>query len=361
VADTKTTIELNGKLYDARSGNLVSLLDGTPKPKSLDGFYVKKDQPSVVEVNQPSQADRPDASHQALRQQQPAHAHQPAKSQTLMRNAVKKPAAPYANPDATNQQTSSTPTTQATSLPDELRQQRSQRASQIAQSTSISRFGAATGPKVDKKVQHLPVQPHPDLSDLPKQTTTAVNQAAAPSSSPTSSQLFADQLQTATSHQQQPVKKNKSLKNGTKIAMVSVLVLAIGGFVGFQSFPNVAVKLATSKAGFGATIPGYIPAGFGLSDSVKSAPGLVVLSYHSNSDNRSYQLTQQPSDWNSQSLLNNFVIPSGKQYQTVQNAGKTIYVYEGASATWVSNGIWYQLKGDSSLSSQQLMQIINSL
>lgn len=97
-----------------------------------------------------------------------------------------------------------------------------------------------------------------------------------------------------------------------------------------------------------------------MAGPIQYGEGAVTLSYQSNSDDRNFQIVQKSSDWNSQSLLENFV--SDKEpYQTFQDKGRTIYIYGKSSATWVSGGVWYQIEGESDLSSDQLLRIVSSL
>ena len=59
-------------------------------------------------------------------------------------------------------------------------------------------------------------------------------------------------------------------------------------------------------------------------------------------------------------LLDNFVASSGQNYQTIEDAGRTIYMYSG-NATWVNGNVWYRITGNSSLSSGQLTNIATSM
>jgi len=108
-------------------------------------------------------------------------------------------------------------------------------------------------------------------------------------------------------------------------------------------------------------MPSYKPGGFALSGPITYSTGKISVSYQSNSDNRSYRVTQSNSAWNSETLLDNFVAVNRRAYQTFQDRGKTIYIYDGSNATWVDRGVWYQIEGASSLSSDQLLRIANSL
>ncbi len=58
--------------------------------------------------------------------------------------------------------------------------------------------------------------------------------------------------------------------------------------------------------------------------------------------------------------LTNHVLTNKQPFQTFQDAGKTIYIYEDSKATWVNGGVWYQINGNASLTSDQLLRIANS-
>jgi hypothetical protein len=85
------------------------------------------------------------------------------------------------------------------------------------------------------------------------------------------------------------------------------------------------------------------------------------VTFRSNSDERNFELQQQVSNWNSQALVDNFILSENKQYQTFQEKGKTIYVYDNANATWVNGGVWYKIEGNSSLNTEQLLKIASSI
>jgi hypothetical protein len=108
-------------------------------------------------------------------------------------------------------------------------------------------------------------------------------------------------------------------------------------------------------------MPRYTPSGFKVENPIQYQKGLVSVKYTSASDDRSYHITQQQSDWNSESLLKEFVEQQGKVSQTLQLKGKTIYIYDGNNATWVDGGIWYQVESEDALNNDQLLKIVNSL
>jgi hypothetical protein len=145
------------------------------------------------------------------------------------------------------------------------------------------------------------------------------------------------------------------------VGAASFAVLLLTGFVAYQNAPNFAMRMAGSKAGFAARMPGYQPSGFAMSGPIQSSPGTVSVSFRSTTDSRSFTVTQHPSTWTSESLRDNFVAMDGHTFQAHQDRGKTVYVYDGSNATWVNGGVWYQVEGKSSLNSDQLLHIARSL
>jgi hypothetical protein len=288
-----------------------------------------------------------------------------------MRSAVNAPQAEQADQPSTAQvsaasssQTAQAATKESKELPKDTNlgniklQDRLERANQIQRSSSVQKFSFSNPSQqapLDKRVEPLAVQPHPQL------------EPATPAPSPSqqvAAQAFASGLQTATSHQQP--KASKSGAKAVKLSMASLAVVVLAGFAAYHNLPGLSLRLADAKAGISASLPNYTPAGFHVSRSIEAIPGQVTVGFQSNSDQRAYQVTQTQSDWTSSNLLESFVKPTYQSYQSLQSAGKTIYIDTNTSggssnATWVSNGLWYQIKSQANLSSQQLLDIINSL
>ena len=106
-------------------------------------------------------------------------------------------------------------------------------------------------------------------------------------------------------------------------------------------------------------MPSYTPTGYALSGRVKHAGGTISLRF--TSGDSSYTITQQASNWSSQTLLDNTLALSGA-HQTVQKNGETIYMYgDGASAAWVNGGVRYDMAGNAALSSDEIVAIATSL
>ena len=122
------------------------------------------------------------------------------------------------------------------------------------------------------------------------------------------------------------------------------------------------MRIAASKAGFPASLPSSIPAGYSFNGPVEVNEQVVSLKYDSNSDDRNFIITQKPTNWSSEALLTNYLLDSQFRYQVYKDKGLTIYVYDGSNATWVDKGVWYNVNGDEgSLSSEQLLELASSI
>lgn len=135
--------------------------------------------------------------------------------------------------------------------------------------------------------------------------------------------------------------------------------MLIVGVVAYFNVPALSMRMASTRAGFQAKLPGYSPLGFSFGN-LSYGPGNVTVSYKSD-DSHKFDITQRTSDWDSQALLSNFVASANKAYQTYERAGRTIYFFGNNTATWVDNGVWYTVNGNNSLSKNQLLDLASSL
>jgi hypothetical protein len=185
--------------------------------------------------------------------------------------------------------------------------------------------------------------------------------------------IFQKALVHATSHEQPAVhpkkvaKKNKHATRKSRIGhrvlnttAIALAIVLVAGFIGYQNKANIAMHVASARAGFHASLPGYKPSGFAIGNFTYST-GVVAVNFHSNSDNRNFTVTQKASNWNSETLLDNYVATTADQYQALQSGGRTIYMYGGNNATWVDNGVWYQVTDDGALSTNQVLQLAQSM
>lgn len=346
-------IEFNGKKYDSLTGRILSGHDKQragqidekrifkPEAKSLDGVKSSK----KIEIKSEAEAKKPKPQHHSASVRGAAgRSKRVERPKTLMRTAVKKPKykpAPEHKPPA------------RVGLAKELARERAHRAKHIPKSSHIAKF-SKTAPKKRSDVtftaKPLPVAAPPAVAEEPNQI-----------------EYFAQKLeqavQSAESHLESYTEKKLRRKRTRAFAyaFASFTSVFLIGFAIYQAVPFVQVKMASRNAGFSASLPGYSPNGYGLEKNLESENGLVAMTY-STEDNKKYKITQTPSQWNSDSLLNNYVVPASGQYERIDRNGQTIYLYDDEqSATWLDNGIWYRLEGAGNFSNDQLVRIVQGL
>lgn len=371
----KSVLELNGKQYDAASGKVIATKTSTSPKRTvgtnMDGFT------RVIHPSKPTtKAPKPVA--QSVPTKKPApnrsaaqpHKRAPQPTKTLMRHVVKKP-----------RKSSTAATVSGISAPVDVSitpashrskpEARITSTLKVQKSPLISRFGSPVGTgksSIQKRTAPVPVVPVPAHAE-PRQEEPASPATKRPIA-PKKHDHIATALEKADSHTKHKTAKVKRRHKAAhklgvssrfvSTAAASLAILLLVGFFAYQNVPNIAVRMASSKAGFSAKLPSYQPSGFAVSGPVQASPGIITINFKSNSDERAYQLSQRPSEWNSESLLNNFVATRNQPYQTFQEAGKIVYLYDD-SATWVSGGVWYQIEGDADLNSDQLLRIASSL
>jgi len=135
--------------------------------------------------------------------------------------------------------------------------------------------------------------------------------------------------------------------------------LIIGGFVAYLNVPNIELHVASLQAGFHAQIPGYKPTGYAMDGGVHAKNNTVAMRF--TSGDSAYTVTQQQSDWDSQTLLDNYVAFAGGAHKTIQSRGRTIYIYNGTNAAWVNGGVRYDISGSASLTSDELVSLATSM
>ncbi len=155
----------------------------------------------------------------------------------------------------------------------------------------------------------------------------------------------------------------KIIGHKARLASISALglsVLLVGGYIAYLNAPNLAVRIAASRSGVEAALPGYSPNGYRYSGPITYRPGSVVVNFRSD-DGQRYAITQEESNWDSRSLLENVVARRDDNYRTFQEKGLTVYIYDGSNAAWVNDGIRYNVEGTASLQPEQLLRIAASL
>lgn len=354
----KNFIEINGKKYDAITGKMLDssinitktpVVKITPNSGVVDGFVRRPTNKTTNHV----------ATNPAVKQTQ--------KSQTLMRKGVAKPT------KVIHQVKAEKPIIHKSHLGSSVT--RTQTALQTPKSQHVSKYGTpehrtsvAKTSNPDMAVRHETPQ-HQHSTNDKQHSTHQVNKTTHTAAQ----KMINSALANANSHNEPApthhIKKRQSkllkkLGISKKALSMSTFALAfvlLAGFYAVQSVPNLSMRVAATRAGFDASMPSYQPSGFSFKGPINYRPGQVTISFKSNTDNRSYDVKQQASNWNSDALLSNFVVAEGKQYQTYLDRGRTLYIYNGSNATWVDDGIWYQIEGESDMTTDQLIRIASSI
>lgn len=146
----------------------------------------------------------------------------------------------------------------------------------------------------------------------------------------------------------------------TGLAIAAVAIAALGSYTWYTNYPKMAVQLAGSRAGVRASFPSFVPSSYRLSGAVAYGVGEVSYKLKSPASNSELKITQRQTNWDSRSLLENFVKSKTANPLSVGSQGLTVYIY-GGQATWVNHGIWYTLDGTDELNREQILKIAYSL
>lgn len=364
------TIELNGKRYDALSGRLLDLSKTSgakvspveaKKPLANNRVFddvirstVRHKTVSKLPSHPLHPAKKPAVHHPA----RPMHPHHPKPAVTLMRSAVAKPS-PTFKPVVHAQTPAGSGLVHISPKPrsaEALDAWRLDRAHHVAKSHAVSRFSDKTSLFVKRMAPVAVKTParsalHPAARNYQPLSLAEAGMARATAH---------EQPAPAPAHHRVARKLHVKPRTVNLIAGITAFILLIG-FFAYQNAASIDVRIASARAGIHASVPGSSPGGFALKDPVIYGRGQVTLSFHSNSDDRQFSIIQQASSWDSSTLRSTFIASLGEDYQTLQAAGRTIYTYGQGNATWVSNGIWYEIDGNANLSSSQILGLATSM
>lgn len=348
-------IEINGRRYNAKTGAALTSAGPAKAPA----------EPAARANHNPHAAKPKPAAHRAagrtVKQRSP---HRPGSAHTLMRQAVEKP-----QPSLKRQSKARGRVDPPSKRPlgrlevkesaSRLDAERLRHAKQISKSRLISHFPPFTAGDIIKVRRAQ--QPAAASSQTAKLTPPKRPAAQAKHRPKTTSELLDQAVRQATSHLEPPPKQprrhSRAKRNAGIGAAIALTVLVLGVIV-TQNLSNVRLQMAAAKAGLGTSLSSYQYAGFALS-RLNYGNGVVSAQFN-NSGNSHYSVTQKRSSWDNTTLRNTFVAPTDAHYQTVQAAGRTIYLYGNRNATWVDNGVWYVIQSDGSLSDRQLVDLATS-
>jgi hypothetical protein len=199
--------------------------------------------------------------------------------------------------------------------------------------------------------------PHPTITTKPTPMPPVVE-----SQVENLQKLAAQQEQPKSQALQETLKSVKPKRfNPTNIAAATAAIAIMAGYVWFQNYPKMALRVASQKAGFEATLPAYMPASYRQNGPAQYAPGEVRLTFASPSAENPLSITERKTAWDSDSLRENYIAKQTDNYLAVQGQGLTIYLYNDGQASWVNHGVWYNVEGTSKLSRDQILKIAYSL
>lgn len=350
-------IEFNGKCYDAITGKLLGKSHSevaeplasatTLAPRTIDGVVRRKAmEPVTVEPH----VTKPMHTHIHLHRKagKPTKAHQPQPAKTLMRRAVHKPKTsikpaikPQAPAEIMAKPISAVALKHSVSQIDPARKNR---AIQTPKSQAVRRFAS--------HVQHAPVTP----VVVPHHHVRTAETHRTSSSSYVKPDIFEAAIARAGSHNQPkaPVKHRKRHRAAGVFAIIAA-VLVLAGVVSYLNLNTLKLKVASMQAGFSAQMPSYKPTGYVLG-AVTTTSGNVTMNFRSGE--KHYQLTQQPTNWNSQTLGDDIIASAGAK--TIESHGRIIYIYDN-TASWVSGGVRYDLTGNAELDEDDIAAIAASM
>ena len=348
-------IEINGNQYDALTGQLIGSVKNLAKKATkpyhnltIDGF-VKS---AAGRGRQPAQAVHKGAQ----------------RSRTLMRGLVKKPEpAPQskqARPEVKHSEPQPNP-------------ERLSRAQSTPKDARVSRFGVVKGlTAAPAKVLDMtkstsrsqpgkaPAHAQAAVRPMPSMVTSASHHQL--------ERLLDHALTNASAHKQALLGTKSKSQNWfgagrtprwLAVGVTLTVALLIAAFVTWNNVPQVAVRVASIGSEVNASVPGYVPAGFSFEGPLAFTNSSVTMKFKSNADpSRNYAIVQKNSDWDSASLLANYLQPEAQTYQTSKVKGATVYIYgEQNNATWVDSGKWYTIQDSANLNTDQLLKIAESL
>ena len=358
MAKRSNVIEINGRKYDASTGELIKEKTAA-SPRRVDGFAKPSSQTSssATKILSPKEVQR-EVKKRSIHANE-VHS-RTSKSKTLVRSATQKPKRSSFRSRILTSATAfakGSPTAK-NELAHSVSDDKLKTAQSSKQSGAISKFYSGDErPKVSDK-QVSPTSPsHQPVSKKEQLIAESMARVDASKDTGTKSKSGYNPFSKAA----QAVKKSPKI---TTIVATSLAAILLFGYITYLNIPNVALRVAAVKAGFSASMPGYSPNGFRFTGPVAYSPGQITIKFDSNTDDREYTITQRETSWDSKSLLDNFVkeeVACVSCYSTVYDRGLTVYIYDGSNASWVNGGIWYTVSGDSLLSSEQLLRIAASL
>jgi len=416
---SKTTIEVNGKRYDAITGEVIgeATAPQAKSGRSVDGFFrsrksaataastapkkESKATPSAIAVQQ-SEAAKParasgtrNVNHArahtpqlgvhvrgervVVRKPEPAHHttvaanhtkhHVAQHSKTLVRTGLQRPT-PSFHKQAGTQGALQHVTPELIVIKPSIAsidEQRLARAQHIERSPQIAHHSTGLH-QVRPIIAQVAVQPVPTPQTTPP-VKPGGEEPTAPAPQPNNkpankTDIFEHALASATNfvdtHAHVRHFKRQTKRHLASMAAGTLALVVIAGFAAYQNTPGLQFKVASVRAGVSTTMPNLQSAGFAY-ENTSAHSGKLTVSFSDNHGH--YSMTQQATNLSSNQMIKNVggTTASGHpNYVTVDADGTTIYRFDNTSATWVADGTWYSVSGNASLSDDQIKSLVQN-
>ena len=206
---------------------------------------------------------------------------------------------------------------------------------------------------------------------IPVQKPSEAAKAAA-TSSRHSMDIFSRAVATARSHEQTFVDPKKHTAKANKAArelnrdtrlviivtsLITVFLLATA--IAWHYQPQITLSYVNAKAGMSASLPSTVPTGYHIS-KFSYHKASVTIQYSRTGTSREFSLSQSTSSLTSEGVRD-MVVPKNSSFQTLQNGGRTIYLFGNNNAAWVSEGILYQITSNGNMSTSDLVSIATDI
>lgn len=333
----KQTVIINGKTYDMASGQPLSAPNTNPVKSRVISDVAPNHQGILAKKAPPKQTA---TAQKKARTIAPHTRSNPQKSTTLRRDILKKPVSKV-RPDANKIH---------------RRVQKSERITKFAPSAP-----QPIAPAVDKD---LAAQTKALQIAHAEHIAKGEHKSAHISSRVIKEHLLGQAIDKVPVHEDiQPSSSAQTTRKSrfASVAMTSVALLFLGGYLTYINIPNLSIRIAAASTGIDASLPAYQPTGYRIHGPISYQDDEVNVNYKSNNSNQGYKLTQRPTDWDPIATLDNYVESDSKNdYQIHSVQGLTVYTYN-KKAVWVNGGILHIIAGNAPLSNQQVEHIVASM
>lgn len=415
---SKSTIEVNGKRYDAVTGEVLGVATAPPlrtNGRNIDGFFrqrtlttptiktppvrdsvaslasaptsapvvedgansesrrkvnhAKPHQPQHAAARTIRVAQSPEKSHHLqVRRGNPNHVrrHAVQHSRTLRRDTVPAPQPSTHNalkPKGALQHTAPKAIALKTSAVN-INADRLARAQTSTKNPLVAHHGA-TSRVVAPMFASVAVQPTPTVpSAVPAPAPNTGDTPTVPPPQPTNkpTDIFEHALANANnfvdvkSHSTRYKKKVHT--HVASMALGSLALIIIASFVAYQNNPGLQFKVASLKAGVSASMPNLAAAGFSF-NGVRAGDGKLTVGFKGKGG--TFQLTQTDTNMSDSDMIQSVgsTDATGMPTYLAMRAGEvTVYRLSNTNATWVSGGKWYTVSGTGALSNTQVKNLV---